>query len=137
MTVFEKPKSLTDAELHYCPGLPITAHQVQGAAHHVPAAGGDNGVGLGVDAAAQLIPLSPGDLHGLTGAEAHVHAVLPATGRTVVAGGDDLVVLHDDRAVAPAQAGGPLQHRLGDVQIVVFLADAFHRAASFALLLLL
>ena len=37
-------------------GPGIAAHQVQGAAHHVPPAGGDDGVGLGVHAAAQLVP---------------------------------------------------------------------------------
>ena len=35
--------------------LGVPPHQIQGAAHHVPAAGGDDGVGLGVDGAAQLV----------------------------------------------------------------------------------
>src|SRR5699024_5220873 len=104
----------------------VLPRQVQGTPHHVPPGGGDDGVGLGVDAAAQLVPLSPGDPHGLPGAVAQIHAVSPAPGRPVVAGGDDLVVLDNDGAVAPAQTGGPADDRLGDVQVVVLLTDALH-----------
>ena len=109
--------------------LGLTPRQVQGGPQGVPPGGGDDGVHLRVDGAAQLVPLAAGHLHGLPGAVAQVHAVPPPTGGAVVAGGDDLVVLHDDGPVAPAQAGGPLQHRLGDVQIVIFFVDALHGRA--------
>ena len=79
-----------------------------------------------MDGAAQLIALAGGDVQRLAGAVAQIHAVLAAAGGAVVAGGDDLVVLDDDGAVAPAQTGGALQNRFGDVQIVIFLVDAFH-----------
>ena len=110
------------------PGVP--AYQIDRAAGHVPPGGGDNGVGLGMDAAAQLVPLAPGDLHGLPGAVAQVRAVGPAPGGAIIAGGDDLVVFNDDGAVEPAQAGGPLQNGLGDVEIIVFLADPLHGSSS-------
>ena len=69
-------------------------------------------------------------LQRLAGAKAHVHAVFPPTGGAVVAGGNDLVVLDDDSAVDPAQTGGTLQNGLGDVQVVVLLADAVHNFPS-------
>ena len=50
------------------PGLGVAAHQIQRAAHHIPAAGGNDGIGLGVDAAAQLVPLPPGHPQLLPGA---------------------------------------------------------------------
>ena len=74
-------------------GLP--AGQIEGGAQGVPPGGGDDGVHLRVDRAAQLIPLAGGDVHGLPGAVAQVHAVLPPPGRAVVAGGDDLVVFYN------------------------------------------
>ena len=81
---------------------------------------------MALDAAAQLVPLPSGDLGGLPGAEAQIHAVCPPSGGAVVAGGDDLVILHDDGTVDPAQAGRPLQHGLGNVQIVIFFTDTVH-----------
>ena len=105
-------------------GLP--PGQIEGGAQGVPPGGGDDGVHLRVDGAAQLVPLAGGDVHGLPGAIAQVHAVFSAPGRAVIAGGDDLVVLDDDGPIAPAQAGGALQHRFGDVQIVILFVDAVH-----------
>ena len=110
-------------------GLGLPSGQVQGGAQGVPAGGGNDGVHLRVDRAAQLIPLAAGDPHGLPGAAAQIHAVLPAPRGPVVAGGDDLIVIHDDGPIAPAQAGGALQHGLRDVQIVIFLVDASHGAS--------
>ena len=62
----------------------------------------------------------------LPGAAAQIHAVLPAPGGAVVAGGEDLVVADDDGSVFAPQAGGALQHALGDIQIVVFLVNPVH-----------
>ena len=54
------------------PGGRIPAHQIQRSPCHVPPGGGDDGVGLGVDTAAQLVPLPPGYTHGLPGAVAQI-----------------------------------------------------------------
>ena len=53
-----------------------------------------------------------------------------ASGGAVVARRNDLVVFHDDGAIDPPQAGSPLQDGLGNIQIIVFLADAIHRQPS-------
>ena len=53
-------------------------------------------------------------------------AMIAATGGSIVAGGDNLVMLNDDGSVTAAQAGRPLRHRLGNVQIIVFLVDPLH-----------
>ena len=112
------------------PGGSVAAHQIDSAPRHVPPGGRDDGVGLGVDTAAQLVPLAAGHLHGFPGAIAHVHAVGPAPGGAVVARRNDLVIFHDDGAVDPPQTGGPLQDGLGNIQIIVFLANAIHRQPS-------
>ena len=110
-------------------GLP--SGQIEGGPQGVPPCGGDDGVHLRMDRAAQFIPLSAGHIHGLPSAVAQIHAVLPPPGRAVVPGGNDLVVLDDDGSVAPPQAGGALQHRLRDVQIVVLLVDPLHGRPPF------
>ena len=54
--------------------------------------------------------------------------------RAVVAGGEDLVVLDDDRAVFAPQAGRAVEHRVGDVEIIFVLTHALVHdgRASFA-----
>ena len=47
-----------------------------------------------------------------------------------VAGGNDLVVFDDDSAVDPPQAGRAFEHRFGNVEVIVFLADARHGESS-------
>ena len=80
----------------------------------------------GVDAAAQLIALAARHLQLHAHAPAEVGAVFSASGRAVVAGGNDLVVADNDRAILPPQTRRALQHRLGDVQIVVFFFNSLH-----------
>ena len=72
-------------------GFGVLAGHVEGGPQHLAAGGGDDGVGLRVDGAAQLIPLPGGNVHGLPGAVAQVHAVFPPPGGAVVAGGHNLV----------------------------------------------
>ena len=100
--------------------------EVEGAAHHIPAGGGNDGVGLGMDGAAEFIAFAPGDIHQLPGAAAHIHAVFAPSGRAVVAGGDDLVIFYDNRAVAAAQAGCPADDGFGNIEVIVFFAYAGH-----------
>ena len=40
------------------------------------------------------------------------------------------IVLDDDGTVAPPQAGRALEHRFGNVEVIVFLADARHGESS-------
>ena len=98
--------------------------EVERAADHVAPRGGDDGIGLGVDAAAELIALTAGDVELLAVAVAELRAVDAAARRAVVAGGEDLVVLDDDCAVFAPQAGRAVEHRVGNVEIVFVLAHA-------------
>ena len=98
--------------------------EVERAADHVAPRGGDDGVGLGVDAAAELIALTARNIELLAVAVAELRAVDAAARRAVVAGGEDLVVLDDDRAVFAPQAGRAVEHRVGNVEIVFVLAHA-------------
>ena len=100
------------------------AHKVQCGADHVPAGGGDDGVGLGVDRAAELVAFAGGDFQLLTHAAAQVRAVLATPGCAVVAGGDYLVVAHNDGAVFFAQAGGAVQHCVGNVKVVILFVGS-------------
>ena len=77
---------------------------------------------LSMNGAAKLIAFARGNVQLLSRAAAEIRAVSPAAGRAVVAGGNDLVVSHDDGAVFAPQAGGAFQNGIGDVEIVVLLA---------------
>ena len=108
------------------------AHQIQGTADHIPAGGGNDGVGLGMDTAAQLVPLTGGHLEGFPAAEPQVSAVFSASGGTVVPRGDDLIVAHDDGAVPPADAGRAVEDGISDIQIVIdFVSTMVHGLTSF------
>lgn len=89
-------------------GGDIAAAEVDGAADAFAAGGGDDGVGLGVDAAADLIALTGGDAHFFADAIAKINAIASSAGCTVVAGGDDFIVAHDNCAVLLAGTGGTL-----------------------------
>ena len=60
-------------------GLP--SGQIEGGPQGVPPCGGDDGVHLRMDRAAQFIPLSAGHIHGLPSAVAQIHAVELPSGR--------------------------------------------------------
>ena len=109
------------------PPVRLHAGEVHRGVDHLVAGGADDGVGLGMDAAAQLIAFAAGNAQLRPDAVAHIGAVLTAPGRANVAGGDHLVVLDDDRAVAAAQAGGAFGYHLRQVEIIVAFVSAFHR----------
>ena len=111
-------------------GAGVAADQIDRCPDHVPPRRGDDGVGLGVHAAAELVALAGGNLQRLPRADPQIAAVAPPAGRPVVAGGDDLIVAHNDRAVLAPQTGGPLKNGVGNVQIVVLLAGAGIHASS-------
>ena len=102
----------------------VAPDKIERRAHHVAPRGGNDGVCLGVDAAAELVPLSGGDVQLAPGAAAEIGTVAPSARGAVVAGGDDLVVTHDDRAELPPETGAALQSGLGNVEIVILLAAA-------------
>ena len=58
----------------------VAAHKIDGAADHVAPGRRDNGVRLGVDAAAELVALAARDLQLLACAEAEVDAVFRPRG---------------------------------------------------------
>ena len=103
-------------------GAGIPADQIDRRADHVPPRGRDDGVRLGMDAAAQLVALAGGDVQGFAGADPQVAAVAASARRAVVAGRDDFVVAHDNGAVFPPKTGRALQNRVGDVEVIVLLA---------------
>ena len=61
-----------------------------------------------MDAAAKLVAFSTRDAHLFADAEAQIGAVFSAARRAVIAGGHDLVVADDDRAVASELVAEPL-----------------------------
>ena len=99
----------------------VAPGQIDRAADALAARGGDDGVHLGVDAAAELIALAGGDAEPFADAVAEVDAVA-----AVVARGNDLVVADDERPGVRAAAGRTLQHGLRDVEVIAFLIDAPH-----------
>lgn len=108
-----------------------TPTQIQGGARHFAAGGVDDGVGLRVHRSAQLVPLPPGNPQLFPQADAQIAAVLPPPRRARVPGGQNLIVLDNDGAEIPAQTGAPAQHRLGDVQIIVFPIPSLHTQTPF------
>ena len=108
---------------HQAPILGVGADHVQGSTQHLLSRRVDDGVGLGVDGAAHFVALTPGDVQLVTHAVGQVDAVLAAARGTVVARGQNDVVLDDDGAVPLAQAGATLGHGLGDIEIVVLLGN--------------
>ena len=80
-----------------CPG--VTAYQIDRGSNHITSGCGDDGVCFCVDTAAELIALTGGDMQSLTGANSQITAVTSAAWRTVVAGGDNLVIAYDDGTV--------------------------------------
>ena len=80
---------------HQLAGFAVPSGQIQGGADHIPAGSADNGVGLAVNAAAQLVALPSRYLELLPAAEAQIGAVPAASGSACVARGDYFVVVHD------------------------------------------
>ena len=85
----------------------------------------DNAVCLRVYGAAELIALTLWNAELFAHAFSQIRAVLPAAGGAVLAGGDDLVVADDYRAVFAAQAGGTLQNGVGYIKIVILFKKYF------------
>ena len=85
--------------------LGVNAGHIERGAEHFVAVGGDDGVGFRMDGTAHLVAFAAGDAERVAHTVIDVGAVLSASGRTVVARGDDDVVFHDDRTVMLAQAG--------------------------------
>lgn len=104
----------------------VTADEIQCRTDAFIARSGDDGICFCVDAPAKLIAFSAGDLHLLSDTVTKLTAVCSASGCAVIAGGDDLIVSHDDSTVMPAKASGTLQNSLCDVKVVVFFVDSLH-----------
>ena len=113
------------------PGGRVLAGHVEGGPEGLAPGGGDDGVGLRVDRAAQLVPLPRRDVQGLPGSVVQVHTVLSPPGGPVVPGGDNLIALDDDGPIVPPQAGGALRHRFRNVQVLAHLVDSSHGRSPF------
>jgi hypothetical protein len=74
-----------------------------------------------MEGSAHLVPLPTGNLQFFPHAVAQIAAVLSAAGRTVISGGYDGIVLHDNSAVTAAKAGASFRYGLRNIQIIVFL----------------
>ena len=85
-----------------------------------------------MDTAAELIALAARHLQLFTGTVMQLIAVGTAAGGAHIAGGDDGIILDDDRAEITAQAGAPPGNSFCDIQIVIDLIPALH-GASFCL----
>ena len=105
-------------------GLCVTSHKVKRAADHISSGSGDDSVCLGVDAAAQFIPLAGRNAQLLSVAVSQLRAVDSSARCAVISGGEDLIIFYDDGTVFSAHAGGTPEDGICNVQIIVFLIDA-------------
>ena len=103
----------------------VAPDKIERRAHHVAPRGGNDGVGLGVDAAAEARTALRRGCSARAGCSGRDrNSCAPSARGAVVAGGDDLVVTHDDRAELPPETGAALQSGFGNVEIVILLAAA-------------
>ena len=103
--------------------LAAAAGKIDRGADHIPAGCGNDGIGFRVNAAAQLITLSGGDVHRFPGTFSDVGTVESSARGTVIAGGDDLIVSHDDGTVFSSQTGGAFGNGIRDIQIIIDFAS--------------
>jgi len=75
------------------------AGQIDGSPDHPLPLCADDGVGLSVNAAAQLVALPPRNIHLLTDADAKIRTVFPPPGSAYIPGGDHLIVFYNHCAV--------------------------------------
>jgi hypothetical protein len=87
--------------------------------------GVDDGILFGMDAAAQLIALAVGNVELVPEAEAVFKAVLGFPRRPNVTGGDNLVILDDDRSYGAPKAGAAPCNFFGNAQIILVFGDSF------------
>lgn len=84
-----------------------------------------DGVLLGMDASAQLVPSARRYVHLLSDAS-HLLAVAGALGRTVVSGGENPLVLDDDGSDLPSQTGGSGRYQTGHLHEILVIAGSVH-----------
>ena len=119
--------SADDARSGICvPSVLLQSDDVDGAANHIAAGSGDDGVHLRVTAHAEFIPLSFGNIQLFSLAEPTIDTVGFSPRRSVVPSRDDFVVVHNDRAVTAPQAGASSGYCLCDIEIVLVFGDSFH-----------
>jgi len=94
-------------------GFCVTPNEIERAAEHGAAGGGDDRVCLSVDASAKLITLAAGDEKLFAGTKGEIDAIGTASGSAIVSGGYDLIVVNDDRTVFAAKTGGATEYRIG------------------------
>jgi len=104
----------------------IFAYNVYRCTLALRAPSGDNCVHLCVDAPAEFITLSRGDLEMFPFADRTIAAVGFSSRRACVAGSYYLVVLYNHGSVISTETGSPFENRGSDVEIVVFLGWPVH-----------
>ena len=105
-------------------GSRIPPDEINGGADHIAPGSGDDGVCLRMDAAAEFVPLTGGNMQRLARADAQIAAVPAAAGRPVVAGGNNFVVADNNGAVFAPKAGGTLQNGIGNIKVIILLTRA-------------
>ena len=89
--------------LDILPGFYLNSREIQTAAEHFMPWSADDGIGLGVHTAAKLVALAPG-ICIFPGCKSRYPNNSCAPGRADIAGGNDLVIFHDDSAIQPSKA---------------------------------
>ena len=105
----------------------VVTGKVNGSINGVASGGGNDGVCLGMNASAQFIALTLGDIQLFTGAVAQIAAVQAASGSAHIACGNYLVIFYDYSAEIPAQAGASFKNGLGDIKVIVYLVSSGYR----------
>jgi len=104
----------------------VNPRKIDGTAQHAFTRGADDGIRLGMHAAAELVAFPARDMHLLADAVAQVDAVSPASRRANISGRNHLVVFDDHRAVALAQTGAALADDIGKVEVVIDFVTSDH-----------
>ncbi len=101
--------------------LRINTCQVKVGAHSLVTGTIQQSVRLSVNSPAHCIALALMEPESHSRTFPSVAAVFRASGRAVVACGDNSVILHDDSAVFPLEASAPVSEDLGAVKVCVRL----------------
>lgn len=84
-----------------------------------------DGVLLGMDASAQLVPSARRYIHLLSDAP-HLLAMASALGRTVVSCGENPLVFDDDGSDLSPQTGGSCRYQTGHLHEILVIAGSIH-----------
>ena len=119
---------------HIPAGSRIDTGQIQRCADHALSGGTDQGICLGMDTAAQLVPLAARHMKLLADAATDIGTVFPSARGAHIAGRDNLIVIHNHCPVVLSQTGTPLRNHFRQIQIIIDFISSFHIGSPFRFL---